>query len=127
MSKEQFKLFEELRLLDQIDENWGYRNYFESSKITGIILNIHNTFEVALSIPIQHNSGHYIFKEKTMTDRVLDTIRPDDDIEVDHYECFTIQESKTTRAIENIMSLINRIKGVEVEVLPYQFFMPFLI
>lgn len=122
LSEEQFKVFERLQLLDQIDENWGYRDYFEDSNMAGVILNIHNTFEFAISIPVHHSSGHYIFKEKTTTDRILDKIRPDDDIEIEHYECFIIQKSKTTRAIENMMDIVNKIEHVEVEVLPHQFF-----
>ncbi len=122
LSEEQFKIFERLQLLEQIDDGWGYRDYFEDSKIVGVILTIHNTFELAISIPIHHGSGHYIFKEKTVTDRFLDKIRPDDDIEIEHYECFTIQKTKTTRAIENMMRIVNKIHDVEVEILPGQFF-----
>lgn len=122
LSEEQIEVLERLQLLDQLDGDWGYRYYFENAKMVGVILNVHNTFEFAISIPVHHNSGHYIFKEKTATDRVLDKIRPDDDVEIEHYECFTIQQSKTTRAIENMMNIVNKIHHVEVEILPHQFF-----
>ncbi|MFC4635339.1 hypothetical protein ACFO3O_15625 [Dokdonia ponticola] len=122
LSEEQFKVFERLQLLDQLDENWGYRYFFENAKMIAIILTIHNAYELALSIPIQYSSGHYIFKEKTISDRILDKIRPDDAIQVADYECFPIQNSKTTRAVENIMHLVAKVRGVEVEILPHQFF-----
>ncbi len=122
LSEEQFKVFERLQLLDELDENWGYRYFFESGKRVAVILTIHNAYELAVSIPIQYSSGHYVFKEKTTSDRILDKIRPDDAIQVANYECFSIQNSKTTRAVENIMHLVAKIRGVEVEILPHQFF-----
>lgn len=122
LSEEQFTTFEKLKLLDQLDENWGYSNFYERDTLTAIILNIHHTSEFAVSMLVKDVSGHYVFKEKTVSDRILDTIRPDDDIKVENYECYTIQKTKTTRAVENIMFEINKHKHIEVEVLPGQLF-----
>lgn len=122
LSEKQFEVFEKLKLLDQLDENWGYVEFYEHDGLVAMILNIQRAAEFAISIPVENVSGHYIFKEKTVTDRVLDKIRPDDDIKIENYECFTIQKTKTTRSIENIMQTINTHKRLEVEILPKQLF-----
>lgn len=120
-SKEQYEYIEKFELLKQ-HEHWSYDDHFKQNEITALLLNIHGDTLISTWVPIANVSGHYVFTEKTKTDRFLDLIQPDDDIKVENYECFTVQKTKETRAIENIMELVNTHKHLEVEMFPGHLF-----
>ena len=114
-SEEQYEQIEKFELLKQF-EDWSYNDHFKKGEITAILLSIQRDTLISMWIRVKDITGHYIFKEKTTTDRILDKIRPDDDIQIENYECFTIQKTKTTRAIENIIATVNKYQHIEVEI-----------
>ncbi|MEP0264780.1 hypothetical protein [Dokdonia sp.] len=120
-SEEQYEQIEKFELLKQL-EYWSYDDHFKQDEITAILLSTHGDTLISTWIPVTNISGHYVFKEKTKTERFFDAIQSDDDIKVENYECFTIQKTKTTRSIENMMQLVNKHKHIEVEIMPGHLF-----
>lgn len=114
LTKEQYGNIEKFELLKQ-HEHWSYDDHFKQNDITVFLLNIRGDTLISTWIPVTQVSGHYVFTEKTKTDRFFDLIQSDDDIKVENYECFTVQKTKEKRAIENIMTLVNTHKHIEVE------------
>lgn len=121
LSEEQYGHIETFKLLKQ-HEHWSYDDHFKKNEITVLLLKIYGDTLISTWIPVTRISGHYVFTEKTKTDRFFDLIQSDDDIKIENYECFTIQKTKETKGIENIMKLVNMYKHLEIEILPGHLF-----
>jgi len=73
LSEEQYGHIEMFELLKQ-HEHWSYDDHFKKNEITVLLLKIYGDILISTWIPVTRISGHYVFTEKTKTDRFFDLI-----------------------------------------------------
>lgn len=69
-----------------------------------------------LWLKINNIRGHYLFREKTSSEKFFDKIRNDDEIKLENYECFTVKKSHNSISIINILKKIINKNGLEIEI-----------
>ncbi|TXE15358.1 hypothetical protein ES692_17020 [Psychroserpens burtonensis] len=68
-------------------------------------------------VKIDNINGHYFFREKSSSEKLLDLLRnDDDDIKLSDYECFTIKKSHNIILITNILKHFESEKKLEIEI-----------
>jgi len=108
----QLKILDKTKILSGYDD-WSYSHSYKFEK--GIIflpapeLNkgyYYCESHIMIWMKIESIEGHYIFKEKTASERFFDLIRNDDDIKLKDYESMTLRSSNKILVINNILSKI---------------------
>ncbi|MEW4924023.1 hypothetical protein [Algibacter sp. 2305UL17-15] len=125
LSEIQFNVIKETKILNSYDD-WSYSNPFKFEK--GIVFlpvpelhgNNHYQIDYAEShvmfwVNIKNINGHYLFREKTSSEKFLDLLRNDDEIKLQNYECFTFKKSLSFILIKPIIESFKNEKGLEVE------------
>ncbi|WP_452599128.1 hypothetical protein [Pontimicrobium sp. MEBiC01747] len=106
----------------------GYDNWFYSDAYkfeNGFIFlpsvewnknRFHQEVHLMIWYKIETIEGHYLFREKTSSEKFFDRIRNDDDIKLKNYECFTVEKSRNIIKINTILNKIIHNKGLEIEI-----------
>ena len=108
-------------------ENWSYSNPFEYSKGKVILpapeiygstyyQDDYSESQLMFWIKINNINGHYYFRSKSKTEKILDKLRKDDDIRTKNYECFTLKKSFNPIEIERLLKLFADKSNFEVEI-----------
>lgn len=123
LTVEQFDFLEKTKTLTEYDD-WEYSNPFKFKK--GIVLlpsveltgTIHyKESHLMFWVKIDNINGHYFFREKSSSEKLLDLLRnDDDDIKLSDYECFTIKKSHNIILITNILKHFESEKKLEIEI-----------
>lgn len=99
--------------------DWSYSNTYKFENgyvflptIDGSRIETH----LMIWLKIQNIQGHYLFREKTNSEKFFDLIRNDDEIKLKNYECFTIKKSINILNTIHIINKIKQHKGLEIEI-----------
>ena len=116
------KVLHQLKML--VPSQWRHHSLsFVNKQNRGIIMfpQIHWTASpetcILLIIPIDNVDGHYLFRRKSVVEKILDLIQPDDSINLHGFECYTFVESPRPYVLEQILEPFKEDDQVEIEVL----------
>lgn len=121
LTDEEFEVFEKTEILNGYDD-WHYSHpyKFDNGILILTVGELNNTdykeSYIMVCIKISDIKGHYLFKEKTNTERFFDLIRKDDDIVLKDYESLTIKKSHNISYIKTVLKNIVNEKGLEIEI-----------
>ena len=109
-------------------DNWSYSNPFRFNQLIlffpqpGISRSsVYHSDEYSEShtmlwVKIESIEGHYLFREKSSSEKFFDLIRNDDDIKLSNYECFTIKPSKSIIKIRRLLDEVISEKDLLIEI-----------
>ena len=118
----QFETLENTKILSSYDD-WNYSNPFKF--VNGLIflpapelhkLTYYCESQIMFWIKIDSINGHYLFREKSSSEKFLDLIRNDDEININNYECFTFEKSHNIILIKNVLKNFENEKKLEIEI-----------
>jgi len=126
ISEEQFDILAKTKTLNSYDD-WSYSNPFKFDKgllflpapeLHGITYYQDDYIEshIMFWIKIDSINGHYFFREKSSSEKFLDLLRNDDDIQLTDYECFTIKKSYNIIQLKAILNHFENQKSLEIEI-----------
>lgn len=113
-------------------DDWSYSNAFKMQFREGFILSTtvkwndnqpgyyersYSESQLMLWLVLDTDFGHYYFRRKTQAEKFFDMIKNDDDLKLEHYECFTF--TKTNNIIKQL-KILNHFKNernLEIEFL----------
>ncbi|WP_053990084.1 hypothetical protein [Mangrovimonas sp. TPBH4] len=126
LTDKQIKVFEKSKTLNSYDD-WHYSHPFEFEN--GIVFlpapELHGmTYyqddycesHVMFWIKIDNINGHYFFREKSSSEKILDLLRNDDELKIADYECFTLKKSNNIILLKNILKNFENEKELEIEI-----------
>lgn len=77
----------------------------------------HKDINLLLKIKTNCNHGHHIFTKETIIDKLLDTIRNDDIIELNGFEPTTLNTSTNPKETTIFLKKLEGLKNVEIEII----------
>lgn len=132
LDEEEFSVIEKTKLLNSYDD-WSYSDPYRFEK--GLLFlpapEIHGyTYyqsdykesHVMFWIKIKSVAGHYVFREKSNSEKFLDLLRNDDEFKLNNYECFTFRKSRNIILLKSIIDVFKNEKDLEIELNDKNFF-----
>lgn len=118
LNDEEINKLEDTKILSGYDD-WSYSNAYKFENgfiflptIEGSRIETH----LMMCLKIPNTEGHYLFREKTSSERFFDSIRNDDDIKLKNYECFTVKKSTNIVRVINLINKISSFDGLQIEI-----------
>ena len=133
LSDESIKILENSKILSKYDD-WSYSDSFELKYCNGFVFmpaveiidkvpmyfeNDYHESQIMFWIKINKDLGHYYFREKTGTEKILDFFKNDDSIKSNKYECFNYKNSDNYVLTKQ---LFNKIENENLENIEIEFF-----
>lgn len=121
ISNKKVSTLEKLEILKKYDD-WFYSDSYKlasDDKKQLIIINIDDNGykepQLLFSIQLDFDTGHYYFRPKTKTEKILDKIRNDDEIKLKDFECFDYKKSLNTISLIKTIDKIDKKQDIEFE------------
>lgn len=126
LTEEQLKTLEDTQILSSYDD-WHYSNpykfnngliFIPAPELHGMTYYQNDYCESHLMfwVKIIDTNGHYFFREKSSSEKLLDLLRNDDELIIADYECFTIKKSQSIILVKNILKYFEKEKKLEIEI-----------
>ena len=122
LTERQFDILENTQLLSHYDD-WHYSHPFRFDN--GIVIlpapeihssNYYSESHIMFWVNVNNINGHYVFREKSNSEKFFDLLRNDDDIKLDNYECFTFKKSHSIILIKSILKHFQHQQGLLIEI-----------
>ncbi len=118
LSEEQIASLQDFTIFSK-DNSWTYSDsYLYNKKHHFVLVNFHSSLssQIVAVIQIDDIKGHYYLREKSSIEKIFDSIRNDDELFLENYESFTIEESKSKLIINKILDSLKGQKELEIEI-----------
>ena len=125
LTENQLALLESTKMLSKY-YNWTYSDVFQfedgyvflpAPELQGLTYYEDDYKESHLMFwkTIKNINGHYFLREKSVTEKIFDRFRSDDDLQLTNYESFTFQHSFEVLRITKTLENFEGQKGLEIE------------
>jgi hypothetical protein len=131
LDKDQWFILEQTKIVDKY-QNFEYHTPFkvkngngifflaevvlgESNDIPYHIGTLYLGCQIMFWLTVDVNLGHYYFREKTSTEKILDKMKSDDDFKLINYETFAFKKTNNIEYVSKILEYLEQEKGFEIE------------
>lgn len=100
-------------------KTWSYSGpYVYNKKHLFLLVDFDSSHysQIVAVLDIDDIKGHYYLREKSAIDKIFEFIRIDDELYLENYECFTIEESSSKLTINKILDRLQGQRNLEIEI-----------